>query len=407
MVIGVLGIVCLGACAKTVDQPAGTNTNWLQSCDSDADCSDGASCLCDVCTVPCEETTQCGEIASTRCEPLDELSCGGASAAAAACLTACDGDDECGDVEDGRCVSGVCARTSVSPQDAGNASGCAVGRPEVDCACPDQGDQVCTEGDTTFICATQSGAAKTTWTALAEGLCSEPNPGTCPPAYRKTLPECLADADACYLQESGGYCGFAIEQGGSNPLAFALTRQGAGIQITDVYRECEAHADCELVGTACNGCCNESAIHRGLIDAYTANMATACADYEGAVCDCSFEDLVPRCVDDRCAAIPRENIVECYSHALPEGAYDADAVGCNCDDYAMKSICTGRYALMCQPSRDSKYAWIAVEDGPCGEPEPDLSCTAGEVRPTPTACLDDFEWCWQLENGEYCGVTNP
>jgi hypothetical protein len=70
----------------------------------------------------------------------------------------------------------------------------------------------------------------------------------------------------------------------------------------------------------------------------------------------------------------------------------------------MKSICTGRYALICEPARGTGNVWIAVEDGPCGEPEPDLDCTEGEVRSTATACLDDFDRCWELENGEYCGV---
>jgi hypothetical protein len=186
---------------------------------------------------------------------------------------------------------------------------------------------------------------------------------------------------------------------------YQLTRAGSTIQITDAYTACAQHSDCQLVGTSCNGCCAQGAIQSNLNDQYITNMTAACADYEGGVCDCSFEDLVPRCEDDRCAAVPRSELV-CYSPEMPETAYDDGAVGCLCDEHKEKTICMGREALICQPAVDSHYAWVAVEDGPCGEPVPDPDCKGGGVRATATACLDDFFMCWRLDTGEYCGLVD-
>jgi hypothetical protein len=39
-----------------------SNTNWLQSCDSDAECGKGLSCLCGVCTLECRTQAQCASL---------------------------------------------------------------------------------------------------------------------------------------------------------------------------------------------------------------------------------------------------------------------------------------------------------------------------------------------------------
>lgn len=294
----------------------------------------------------------------------------------------CEGEDVC--------VCGQCTQSCTASSQCGSV--------HEELSCERVEDDVCGESVGIASACLQGCQSNSDCNALEDGRCVS---ALCVPAARAPRD------DGGGMRDDGGTT--TIVDGGdpdgtvSDP--FALTRQGSEIQITETYTMCEAHTDCELVSTSCNGCCNEGAVRSVLVDTYTARMTPACADYEGGICDCSYEDLVPRCVDDQCAALPREE-VECFSQTAPDGAYDAGAVGCNCDAYAMKSICIGRYALMCRPSRDIKHAWIAVEDGPCGEPSPDPDCTSGEVRPTATACLDDFDQCWELENGEFCGVIN-
>jgi len=45
-------------------QNSGTKTNWLQDCDTTADCGEEGSCLCGLCTRPCDEGDSC---AGGRC----------------------------------------------------------------------------------------------------------------------------------------------------------------------------------------------------------------------------------------------------------------------------------------------------------------------------------------------------
>src|SRR5262252_6265525 len=45
-----------------------SNTNWLKSCDSDAVCGTGLSCLCGVCTLECRTQAECAGLgASAMC----------------------------------------------------------------------------------------------------------------------------------------------------------------------------------------------------------------------------------------------------------------------------------------------------------------------------------------------------
>lgn len=110
-VIAVLGLLLVGqACGKTIDPPAGTNTNWLGTCEDDGDCSDGNECICGVCTRFCSGASQCAALDGARC--MDVAECGGAAddepASQAACLLGCDRDDDCRAVANGECREGVC-----------------------------------------------------------------------------------------------------------------------------------------------------------------------------------------------------------------------------------------------------------------------------------------------------------
>jgi hypothetical protein len=49
------------ACGQTRDS-TDTRTNWLSSCSEDMACGSGLSCVCGVCTQPCESGQSCGEV---------------------------------------------------------------------------------------------------------------------------------------------------------------------------------------------------------------------------------------------------------------------------------------------------------------------------------------------------------
>ncbi|HEX2732583.1 MAG TPA: hypothetical protein VHM70_13315 [Polyangiaceae bacterium] len=50
-----------GCGAQSNGSGMGSETNWLQSCDSDSDCNAG-SCLCGICSVACSKDSQCGKV---------------------------------------------------------------------------------------------------------------------------------------------------------------------------------------------------------------------------------------------------------------------------------------------------------------------------------------------------------
>ena len=112
-------LLLAAACAKTTAPDPGTNTNWLKACVDEADCDAEDACVCGVCTKPCSEDDQCGDVhAATSCEPVSEAACG-ASSEAKACLQGCDGDRDCTSLEHGRCVASVCVPEVQSTPDGG------------------------------------------------------------------------------------------------------------------------------------------------------------------------------------------------------------------------------------------------------------------------------------------------
>jgi hypothetical protein len=68
----------LAACAlallrcNTADPGAGSNTNWLRPCLEDDECRDGLSCLCGICTAPCD--AECSELPRAICAPAGSAS---------------------------------------------------------------------------------------------------------------------------------------------------------------------------------------------------------------------------------------------------------------------------------------------------------------------------------------------
>jgi hypothetical protein len=103
----------VGGCAGKSETKAGSETNWLTVCDSDADCG-AAHCLCGVCTAPCAGNADCSAHDGAKCALAGSTGhtaqCGViAGAPAGICMPSCDANNACAAGE--LCAGGVCTRT--------------------------------------------------------------------------------------------------------------------------------------------------------------------------------------------------------------------------------------------------------------------------------------------------------
>lgn len=109
-----LGLLAICGCDSGVPQ-VGSQTNWMQSCDSSNDCGD-LVCLCGTCTLSCDGNNDCASLDVDSCvlgtEDAASAICNGAPPTAGMCLPRCD-DAPCPD--GASCVAGVCVAT---PEDA-------------------------------------------------------------------------------------------------------------------------------------------------------------------------------------------------------------------------------------------------------------------------------------------------
>jgi hypothetical protein len=78
------GFAVLGwcGCATTTGDPGtDTNTNWVKSCESDAQCNGETSCECQICTLGCEKDEDCKGLAESAvcvpdpsgCSPFEQI----------------------------------------------------------------------------------------------------------------------------------------------------------------------------------------------------------------------------------------------------------------------------------------------------------------------------------------------
>ena len=215
------------------------------------------------------------------------------------------------------------------------------------------------------------------------------------------------------------------DDGGPND--FALRRDGALVQITGAYTECTVDADCTLVGTACNGCCDLGAVERALQVTYEQNFTLACEDYRGPICDCEPPDLVAECRDARCAAVPDTQQDRCapqdarvtgsitvclpgHSKIYWNGVWCVQRQGCTCRG----ASCDVGFATMdaCVTAHEGCEDLVSYcgcnADEYCMLP-PESMCGAldagGVCRPRPTACDAVYEpvcGCGGMTFGNWC-----
>ena len=79
---------------------------------------------------------------------------------------------------------------------------------------------------------------------------------------------------------------------------------GAEVTISDRLKVCRVDADCALVSTGCDGCCQRQAIHRQSVQGFRVSFARACSVYSGGVCDCLPARVTAQCVERTCQAVP-------------------------------------------------------------------------------------------------------
>jgi hypothetical protein len=109
------------ACATTA-KSSGSNSNWLETCASDSDCSAGLECWCGICTKPCSAASDCSAFsAGASCDPTLATAICGTPTFTASCALACVDDSDCSELgADGRCIEGACRKvTGTTLSDAG------------------------------------------------------------------------------------------------------------------------------------------------------------------------------------------------------------------------------------------------------------------------------------------------
>ena len=268
-------------------------------------------------------------------------------------LLSCDSDTQCG--AEAFCGCGVCTRTCDSNS-----------------VCTNLGDAVC-DLSANKSCHDVQGLA------AGEGVCV---PAAIASISDASVPNSDASVDAGY----------------------ALSRDGALVAVTDIYRPCQEHADCVLVENGCDSCCQLDAINVALQSTYSDNFSLACEGYMGGICDCQPSDEFARCVDGACAAVLRKDIQDCYSPLQNvETAYDVGAIGCACD-VEDEAVCIGAASLYCMRGTTgaATLSWIAVNDGVCARM--DRTCMDGTEVATVEECLAMFNECYEMSGGTFCGV---
>lgn len=316
-IVGMVGLVCLASCAKTVEEPSGTNTNWLRTCDETSDCAGDDVCVCGQCTQACTASSQCGSVhEEARCEPVDDDVCGASVGIASACLQRCSSDDDCTALRDGRCSSGLCVPAPREPIDGGGA--------------------------------------------------------------RK-------DGGITSTTQDGG-----------------LERRGESVVIPDAYKSCAQHDECVLVEPQCSSCCGLDSIRSSLFEVFQERMLTACEGYMGGICDCEYDNRVPRCVEGRCRAVLRDE-ADCFGpEANPELGDAPDAIGCSCPRLDMIACAGTSVTLQCEASHRG-VGWSLSDNEICSDPPPP-PCGATQ---TIEDCAAGADVCYLQPDGGYCGISFP
>jgi hypothetical protein len=98
-----------------------SESHFLGDCDRDGVCGRGLSCLCGVCSEPCEEDLDCNRPESS-CRNPSATECSG-NAPASLCDVACTNDIDCEPLGDFVCRTGQCRERTSAPVATGGSGG--------------------------------------------------------------------------------------------------------------------------------------------------------------------------------------------------------------------------------------------------------------------------------------------
>lgn len=90
---GVLFVLLVGACGKATSS-SGSNSNWMQACETSADCREGSECWCNVCAAPCDGDRACDQVGAVCRTGLDH-GCGQESVSSSICVAGCETTSNC------------------------------------------------------------------------------------------------------------------------------------------------------------------------------------------------------------------------------------------------------------------------------------------------------------------------
>ena len=106
------------ACFDSHSTKVEGETNWLRICENGADCGDGLTCICGVCTRSCESDRECGDLpADPECVSFerfeDSVDCRVVNDDYnAVCDMVCTEDSDCWELDDDAvCRSGSCRKS--------------------------------------------------------------------------------------------------------------------------------------------------------------------------------------------------------------------------------------------------------------------------------------------------------
>lgn len=69
-------------------------------------------------------------------------------------------------------------------------------------------------------------------------------------------------------------------------LSVKLSVDASEVILSSDFKTCKKDADCVLVATGCDYCCQEQALNKTLLDEFQRQFGRACKGYSGGVCDC-------------------------------------------------------------------------------------------------------------------------
>lgn len=250
------GLTATGCGGRAYDPDVDGQSHWWRLCVEDVECGAGLSCMCGVCTKPCDDLASCaGAAARHSCleqAPWCDVPVGGVCAAACERAVDCPADHRC---DDAVCVPELTPSTSSNTASTPPATA----NPPVATH-----DAATTFGDGALLDAASSFGSDDSDAGCDAALCSIPPDGFCE-AVASATPgdtDAVAGVDSETLERWLAYCQDAGGQNTSSTETSTFGSSLCGNGILDV----EGSEQCDD-GNSVNGdgCTNDCTIEAGYV----------------------------------------------------------------------------------------------------------------------------------------------